>query len=117
MTAEAEHAFDFVFGRWRVHNRKLRDNTDPDCRDWVEFDGAAEAFPLLDGFGHLDRIRVADPPDGAPFEGMTLRLFDPTDGTWRIYWSSTRVPGRLDPPVVGRFTGSLGVFEGEDVLA
>jgi hypothetical protein len=117
MTAEGRHGFDFVFGRWHVHNRTLRDATDPRCGEWVEFDGTSEAFPLLDGFGHLDRIRVAAPPDGEPFEGMTLRLFDPGAGTWSIWWSSTRAPGRLDPPVVGRFTDGVGVFEGEDVLA
>ena len=117
MTAEAAHAFDFLFGRWRVHNRKLRDDTDPACDEWVEFEGTSEAFPLLDGFGHLDRIRVADPPDGPPFEGITLRLFDPAAGTWSIHWSSTRAPGRLDPPVVGSFSGGRGTFEGTDVLA
>src|SRR3712207_4767422 len=95
--------FDFVFGRWHVRNRKLRDNTDPACDEWVEFDATSEAFPVLDGLGHLDRITVPDPPDGAPFEGMTLRLFDPATATWSIHWSSTRAPGRLDPPVVGRF--------------
>ena len=108
--------FDFVFGRWLVHNRKLRDTGDPDCDEWVEFDGVSEAFPLLHGLGHLDRIRVDDPPDGPPFEGITLRLFDPATGRWSIHWSSTRVPGRLDPPVVGSFTADRGAFEGTDVL-
>ena len=117
MTADGRHAFDFLFGRWHVHNRKLADNADPECVEWVEFDATSEAFPVLDGLGHVDRITVPDAPDGPPFEGMTLRLFDPTTGTWSIHWSSTRLPGRLDPPVVGRFTGRLGTFEGEDVLA
>ncbi|MGY1804016.1 hypothetical protein ACI78T_12145 [Blastococcus sp. SYSU D00922] len=117
MTTPGADGFDFVFGRWHVHNRKLRDNTDPACDEWVEFDATSEAFPVLDGLGHVDRITVPDPPDGPPFEGMTLRLFDPATGTWSIHWSSTRVPGRLDPPVVGRFDGAVGTFEGEDVLA
>ena len=117
MTADGRHAFDFLFGRWQVHNRKLRDNTDPSCDEWVEFVGTSEAFPVLAGLGHVDRITVPDPPDGPPFEGMTLRLFDPETATWSIHWSSTRAPGRLDPPVIGEFAGQRGVFEGEDVLA
>ena len=117
VTTPGQHDFDFVFGSWHVHNRKLRDNTDPACDEWVEFAATSEAFPLLGGAGHLDRIHVVEPPDGPPWEGFTLRLFDPAAGTWSIHWSSTRVPGRLDPPVVGRFTDGLGVFEGEDVLA
>jgi hypothetical protein len=116
MTITATHAFDFIYGRWDVHNRKLRDNTDPDCAEWVEFPATSEAFPLLDGMGHLDRIYAPAAPDGPPFEGMTLRLFDPSDQVWRIWWSSTRAPGRLDPPMVGGFDGGHGVFFGDDVV-
>lgn len=114
MTTAAEHGFDFIYGRWTVHNRKLRDNTDPACDEWIEFEATSEAFPVLGGGGHIDRIYVPDPPDGPAFEGMTLRLFDPADHTWHIWWSSSRVPGRLDPPMTGRFDGDHGVFFGED---
>jgi hypothetical protein len=117
MTSAGAHAFDFIHGSWNVHNRKLRDVTDPACEEWVEFDATSEAFPVLHGSGHIDRMEVPRAPDGPGFEGMTLRLFDPSLDTWSIWWSSTRSPGRLDPPVVGRFTDGIGVFEGEDVLA
>ena len=116
MTTSAANAFDFIYGRWRVHNRKLRDNTDPACDDWVEFEATAEAFPVLGGGGHIDRIVAPEPADGPAFEGMTLRLFDPTDNIWRIWWSSTRAPGRLDPPMSGSFDGDHGVFFGEDTV-
>jgi hypothetical protein len=116
MTDSGLHAFDFIYGRWVVHNRKLRDVTDPSCDEWVEFEATSEAFPVLGGLGHVDRMYVPAPPDGAPFEGLTLRLFDPGAGTWSIWWSSTRSPGRLDPPVVGEFTADRGVFECEDVV-
>ena len=110
----AAHDFDFIYGHWTVHNRKLRDNTDPACAEWVEFDATSEAFPVLGGGGHLDLIHAPDAPGGSAFEGMTLRLFDPTDHTWHIWWSSSRAPGRLDPPMIGRFEGDHGVFFGED---
>jgi hypothetical protein len=116
MTADPAHDFDFIYGRWVVHHRKLRDGADPDCDEWVEFTGTSEAFEVLDGVGHIDRIDVVDPPTGPAFQGMTLRLFDPTDQTWRIWWSSTRAPGRLDPPMAGRFADQHGVFWGEDVV-
>ena len=113
----ALRAFDFIYGKWQVHNRKLVDVTDPDCEEWVEFDACSEAFPVLEPYGHVDRIYVTDPPDGDSFEGFTLRLFDPASDTWRIWWSSTRAPGVLDPPVHGRFGHDHGVFECEDVIA
>ena len=116
MTAPGAADFDFIHGTWTVHNRKLRDNTDPACVEWVEFGASSEALPVLQGVGHLDRMTVPEAPDGPPFEGLTLRLFDPSDQTWRIWWSSSRVPGKVDPPLVGRFRDGVGVFEGTDVV-
>jgi hypothetical protein len=109
--------FDFIFGRWHIRNTKLLDTTDPDCDQWVEFDASSEASPVLDGYGHIDRIYVDEPADGEPFEGFTLRLFDPARGVWRIWWSSTRSPGILDVPVEGRFEDGRGVFQCEDDIA
>jgi hypothetical protein len=71
----------------------LRDVTDPACDEWVEFDASSEAYPILGGYGHVDRIYAPQPSDGNAFEGFTLRLFDRASGLWRIWWSSTRVPG------------------------
>jgi hypothetical protein len=117
MSDDGRSQFDFIFGRWRVHNRKLVDVSDPGCEEWVEFEAVSEALPVLERYGHVDRMYVKDPPDGGSFEGFTLRLFDPASGTWAIWWSSTRAPGTLDPPVQGRFEGDHGVFECEDLIA
>ncbi len=117
MSVDDRTQFDFIFGRWQVRNRKLVDVADPNCEEWVEFDAVSEAFPVLDGLGHVDRMYVAEPSDGKPFEGFTLRLFDPASGTWRIYWSSTRAPGLLDPAVEGRFEDGHGTFQCEDEIA
>ncbi|MFC9560456.1 hypothetical protein [Agromyces sp. NPDC056965] len=105
--------FEFLYGEWHVRNRKLRDTTDPDCTEWVEFDATAEVHPVLDGIGHIDRMLVPDAPDGGGFEGFTLRLYEPAADLWRIWWSSTRFPGVLDTPVEGRFTDGHGVFEAD----
>ena len=114
--ADGAHQFDFIYGKFRVNHRKLRDNSDPACTEWVEFEGGSNAYPVLGEIGHLHVLDAPNPPDGAPFEGITLRLYEPATDTWRIWWSSTRVPGRLDPPMVGRFTGEHGVFRGSDVI-
>jgi len=107
--------FDFLFGHSRIHHRRLTRLADPDCTEWMEFDSRAEARPILGGLGNIDFL-VVDQPDGQPFEGMTLRLYDPESGLWRIWWASTSRPGYLDPPVAGRFTNGHGKFSGEDVL-
>ena len=103
--------FDFLFGTWTRPQRRLRDHNDPNETEWIEFDARGEAFPILAGGGNVDRIWVEDSPIGT-FEGFTLRLHDPSDDSWRIWWSDTGEPGVLDEPVVGRFSDGVGTFEG-----
>ena len=52
---------------------------------------------MLGGVGNLDHFHTPG------YEGFSLRLHEPETDTWRIWWSSTSRPGRLDPPVEGRF--------------
>jgi hypothetical protein len=104
--------FDFLPGRWRVTNRKLAAMLDPDCDEWREFETAWETRAMLGGLGNVDHIHGAD-----GFEGFTLRLYDPGADLWRIWWASTVYPGRLDPPVEGRFDANgEGHFAGDDEL-
>jgi hypothetical protein len=102
--------FDFLPGTWRVRNRKLTDTLDPDCDEWTTFEATSTARAMLGGLGNVDHFVT----DG--YEGFSLRLYQPETDTWRIWWSSTQRPGRLDPPVEGRFSGDRGRFECEDVI-
>lgn len=114
---DGRHDFDWIPGVWKAHQRKLVDVLDPQCTEWVEFDSTVIAHGLLFGLGNTDRLLVdALPPHGTAYEGMTLRLYEPDERLWRIWWSSSRFPGRLDPPVEGRFEDGVGVFYGDDDL-
>jgi hypothetical protein len=115
--ADGQHDFDFLFGRWRIHNRKLVDTHDHSCTEWVEFESTSEAWPMLGGLGNVDRYSVAAmPPGGQPFEGMTIRLYVPETRRWRIWWASTRFPGELDTPLEGGFVGDRGEFLCDEVV-
>ena len=108
-----KHDFDFLFGSWNVHNRYLKSRL-RQSTEWVEFDARSDVEPLLHGFGHLDRYTAVR--DGLPFEGITLRLFDPTTGEWSIHWADTKQARTLLPPMVGRFTGGVGEFYGDETV-
>jgi hypothetical protein len=108
--------FDFLFGRWQVRHRKLRDATDPGCTEWLDLAGSCEAWPLVHTGGHVDRFVVPAQAGTDAFEGSTLRLLDPGTDLWSIHWCSTRAPGRLDPAVVGAFDGPVGTFTGAEVV-
>lgn len=103
--------FAFLGGRWKVVHRRL-------CKrgigstDWEEFEGTAVNRSLLGGLANIEEHSIA----GEDFGGIALRTYSPSSDLWSIYWVSRRA-GVLGPPVVGRFSGDLGSFEGADVDA
>lgn len=103
--------FDFLIGSWRVRHRRLAERLAAST-DWIEFTGTAWARKILGGLGNIDELNI--PLPGSPYVGSTLRLVDPATGKWTIYWMDSRFPGRIDPPVIGRFAGGQGLFFGDD---
>ncbi len=110
---DAPRDFDFIHGDWLVRHRRLRERL-KGCQDWVHFEGRSSTRPVLGGFGNLED-NVLGLPEGE-VRAVALRSYDPGAGQWSIWWLDGRLPGHLDTPVVGRFTGSRGEFLADDVL-
>jgi len=108
--------FDFVLGRWTVTNRKRADALDPGCTEWHEFGSTGEHRALPGGAGNIEAYETHALPGLGEFHGLALRLYEPESDTWRIWWSSSTSPGRLDPPMEGRFDGPVGTFRADDVI-
>lgn len=102
------HDFDFLHGRWQVHNRRLRQRL-RGCTEWDSFEATQYCQPLLDGLGNTDEMRNAAGP-----VGVSLRLFDLQARQWVIYWVAPH-DGLLQPPVRGAFVDGIGIFEGTDL--
>ncbi|WP_157476345.1 hypothetical protein [Lysobacter sp. Root690] len=105
--SDGRHDFDFYFGRWKVHNRRLAKRL-AGSNDWIEFDATDECRPVLGGLGSVDRY-LTDWNGG--IEGFALRLYQPRTRQWQVYWASDR-DGVLEAPLTGGFRDGVGVFEG-----
>lgn len=65
----SQHDFDFVFGDWEIHNRRLKRRL-AGSQDWEEFGAISRAQPVLGGLANIDELSK---PDGTPM-GLTLRI-------------------------------------------
>lgn len=102
------HDFDFLFGRWTVAHRRLKERG-VGARDWDHFPATACCEPRLGGLANVDEIRC--PARG--WTGMSLRTLDVETREWSVYWINS-LDGRLQPPVRGRFDADGCVLEGPD---
>ena len=105
--------FDFLFGTWRVHHRKLKQRLAGET-DWIQFEGEVICWPVLGGLGNIDD-NLLDDPSGA-YRAMSLRCYDFQAGRWSIWWVDARTM-RLEPPVHGGFEDGIGTFHGDDTFA
>ena len=108
----SKHDFDFFEGKWQLKNKKLKSRLN-NCTDWIEFDSTQEMYRVLNGIGNIDNFLATF--DSEPFEGMTVRLFNPKTKLWSIYWADSN-EGKLDPPVLGSFENNVGHFITKDTF-
>ena len=104
--------FDFYQGKWKLRNEKLKTKLE-NCNEWTEFESTQEMYKVLNGIGNVDNFLAT--LDGVPFEGMTVRLFNPNTKLWSLYWTDSN-EGKFDPPVVGSFENKIGHFFTRDTF-
>jgi hypothetical protein len=109
----ARNDFDYLTGNWNIRNRTLKEPL-VGSDEWKEFDATQEFRLVLLGLGNVDIFHTE--LDGKPFEGLTVRLFDPQTRLWTIYWADTNAL-KLDDGKVGSFDGDIGEFFGREVVA
>ncbi len=105
--------FDFLEGKWKVHNRKLKVRLN-NSNEWDEFDSELHMRKTLAGAGNIENYYAVF--DGKPFEGMAIRLFNTTTKLWTIYWIDGNGATMDEHPVTGSFENSLGKFYARDVF-
>lgn len=104
--------FDFYVGKWKLQNKKLKSRLN-NCHEWIEFESTQEMYKILRGNGNIDNYLAVF--DGVPFEGLSVRLFNPKTRLWSIYWADS-TEGELQPAVVGSFDNHIGHFFTSDLF-
>jgi hypothetical protein len=109
---DGQHDFDFLIGKWKVHNRRLKEPL-AGSKEWYEFDAVNTARKVWGGKANMDEFE-GDTPTGQHLQGMTVRLYEPKSHQWRLYWAnSTRAI--IDVPTVGEFKNGRGEFFDEEL--
>ena len=104
--------FDFIFGSWKVHNRRLRERL-KGSTNWEEFEGKSSARAILGGLGNIDELAMER--DGKSILGFTTRIYNPGSGQWSIYWADS-VGATLLEPMIGSFKDGRGEFYDQELF-
>jgi hypothetical protein len=103
---DGRHDFDFEFGSWKAHLRRLlHPLTGSDA--WTEYEGTSVVHKIWDGRANLGELEVGNAT--AHVEGLSLRLYNPESHEWSIYWSNSK-DGAVGTPMIGRFRDGRGEF-------
>ena len=105
--------FDFFVGRWKIHNRRLRERL-KGSTDWEEFEGTSVARTVLGGLGNLDECTMERAL--GQLKGMTVRLYDPASRQWSLYWADNVNSGILQTPMIGGFENGRGEFYAQELF-
>ncbi|MEQ1799247.1 MAG: hypothetical protein ABL872_14935 [Lacibacter sp.] len=109
----SQNDFDFLEGKWKVHNRKLKTRLN-NSNEWAEFESELHMRKTLAGTGNVENYYAVF--DGKPFEGMAIRLFNAKTKLWTIYWVDNNGATMDEHPVTGSFEKGLGKFYANDVF-
>lgn len=109
---DGQHDFDFNFGTWRTHIKRITDPFSPSSAS-MELEGTVTVRKVWGGGAQLEEIE-ADGPKGH-FEGLTLFLYNPESHQWSQTFANSKV-GSLTPPLIGSFKDGRGELLAQDVL-
>ena len=107
-----QHDFDFEFGVWRTHLRRLVGPL-TGSTEWAEYDGTSIGRPIWDGRANLVELDVEGP--AGRIRALSLRLYDPDAERWTLY-SASAAGGGMSPPASGKFEDGRAEFLSEESL-
>jgi len=109
---DGQHDFDFNFGVWRTHIRRVLDPLSGSSNS-IELNGTVTVRKVWDGRAQLEEIE-ADGPNGH-WEGLTLFLYDPSAHQWSQTFVDSK-SGVLTPGLIGSFKDGRGEMYTQETI-
>ena len=101
---DGQHDFDFNFGVWKTHIRRLKEPV-TGSTEYVEMNGTVTVRKVWNGRAQLEEIEV-DGPAGH-WQGLTLFLYDPNAHQWSQSFVNSAV-GSFSGGLIGEFKDGRG---------
>jgi hypothetical protein len=109
---DGSHDFDFNFGVWHTHIRRILDPFDSSSQS-MELDGTVTVRKIWKGKAQLEEIE-ADGPKGH-WEGATLFLYNPEAHQWSQTFVDSKA-GVVNSPTIGSFKNGRGELLSQDTF-
>jgi hypothetical protein len=109
-TRDGSHDFDFNFGVWNTHIRRLV-HPMSGSKDYIELNGTVSVRKVWDGRAQLEEIET-DGPNGH-WEGMTLFLYNPASHQWSQTFVNSS-SGQISQSTIGSFKDGRGELYSQD---
>ena len=106
---DGQHDFDWMVGNWKAHLKRLV-NPLTGSTTWVELAGTQRTWHILGGRACMDEFIVENPTDKSKVEALTVRLYNPANQTWSIYWANAKNGAFSMPATVGKWQNGRGEF-------
>ena len=111
--AGGEHDFDWEIGTWNTTLKRLAHPLSG-SQDWTEWKGVTVVRKVWDGKANLVELD-ADGPNGAHFQGLSLRLYNPEAKQWTPNFANGKA-GTMTSPNTGEFKNGRGEFYQTDTF-
>lgn len=109
---DGQHDFDFNFGVWKTHIRRLKEPF-AGSADYVEMHGTVTVRKVWNGRAQLEEIEV-DGPAGH-WQGLTLFLYDPKAHQWSQTFINSAA-GSFSGGLIGEFKDGRGELYAQQTL-
>jgi hypothetical protein len=109
---DGQHDFDFEFGSWKAHIRRLVKPL-TGSNTWVDLEGTSIVRKAWGGRANLGELDVQNAT--THLEGLSLRLYNPQTRQWNIYWANSN-DGSLGTAMIGQFTNGRGEFFNQELF-